>query len=71
MFPLPKIIFDMRLVATPDKALLAKKELLNPVTMIFRSSKRRRFNSQDRKTSYTQAFNYIAEFLYQVPSVKS
>ena len=53
----------MRLVVTPDKGLLAKKELLNPVTMIFRSGKRRRFNSQDRKTSYKQAFNSITESL--------
>ena len=61
-FPLLEIIFNMRLIATSDKALLETKEFLNPNTVILRSSKRR-FNSQDRKTSYTQAFNSITESL--------
>lgn len=52
----------MRIVATSDKALLAKKELLNPVTMILRSSKWK-FISRNRKTSYTQAFNSTVESL--------
>ena len=49
-------------------SVLAMKELLNPVIIIF-WIKRRFINSQNRKTYYTQAFDSIAESLstmYQV-----